>query len=220
MRFVQSFRNQIDIEIFKNNFIQVESDTINIQNNVNIFSKIITTKSELRFKNNYKISIINVQKSKNDVFFKFAAFATIANKINILQNKTLNIKNKTTVFNKQTRNYNKIADNLQTFFDDSKFNKKKLKNSLNKKKTSLKKIKITYIDDSIPLTQKKFNRFIKNYKNYLIFIAIKLKDKITILVNYVHRTKKRLKNVTQLKIAINFKLFRNIKLYKHFKITI
>ena len=76
-----------------------------------------------------------------------------------------------------------------------------------------------YIEKSLTLNRKKFNRYIKNHENHLFVIAMRLKNEMINLILFVHRVDKILKNVIQLKMTIDFKLFRDIKQFEKYEIA-
>ena len=97
----------------------------------------------------------------------------------------------------------------------------KLKNENSKtlsKKTPLTKLEMIYIEKSFSLNKKKFERYVIDYKEYFIITTEKLRSEMITLIIYVYREKKRLRDLIQLKIIIDFKLCRDIKKFEHFEI--
>ena len=180
------------------------------------FFEMIIFKNVFRFKNNYEVSIINAQRSSKSVFFKNAFIAT---NIDILRNKTFFMKKKTATLNRQTREYDTIVDALKTTMNEKKStNENEFSNFLDDE-FSLTQAEMFYIEKSLTLNRKKFNRYIKNHENHLSVIAMRLKREMTSLILFVHRVDKKLKNVIQLKMTIDLKLFRDIKQFEKYEIA-
>ena len=97
----------------------------------------------------------------------------------------------------------------------------KLKNQSLKtlsKKTLLIKLEIIYIEKSFLLNKKEFKRYVINYKKYFIITTEKLRSEMIIFIIYIYREKKRFRDLIQLKIVIDFKLYRDIKEFERFEI--
>ena len=149
-----------------------------------------------------------------NVFFKNTIIAT---NIDILRNKAFFMKKKVFALNKQIKKYETVADVLKTIMkkkksiDDDEFN------NFFENEFSLIQVKMFYIEKSLTLNRKKFNRYIKNHENHLFVIAMRLKNEMINLILFVHRVDKILKNVIQLKMTIDFKLFRDIKQFEKYE---
>ena len=63
------------------------------------------------------------------------------------------------------------------------------------KKTLLTKLKMIYIEKSFSLNKKKFERYIIDYKKYFIVMTEKLRSEMIIFITYIHREKKRLRDL-------------------------
>ena len=63
------------------------------------------------------------------------------------------------------------------------------------KKTSLIKLKMIYIEKSFSLNKKEFERYVIDYKKHLIVIIEKLKSEMITFITYIHREKKRFKDL-------------------------
>ena len=216
MRFVQFLRDQIELNVFAFDATIIELETINIQIMSNVFSEMITVKDVFRFKNNYEVSIINAQRFSMSVFFKNTAIAT---NIDILRSRAFSMRKKTFALNKQIRKYETVVDALKTAMkkeksiDDDEFS------NFFENEFSLAQMKMFYIEKSLTLNRKKFNRYIKNHENHLFVIAMRLKSEMINLILFVHRVDKKLRNIIQLKMTIDFKLLRDIKQFEKYEIA-
>ena len=56
------------------------------------------------------------------------------------------------------------------------------------------KVEMIYLKNVLSLSRKEFNRYIINYKKYLIVIAEKLRSKIINLIYYIYKVEKRLRD--------------------------
>ena len=79
------------------------------------------------------------------------------------------------------------------------------------KETNVAKKRITFIEEVLSLNCKKFNNYINNYKNHFIVIVEKLRSEMLDLAFYIYRAEKRLRDLIQLKIIVDYKLYRNIE---------
>ena len=75
-----------------------------------------------------------------------------------------------------------------------------------------------YIEEILILNKKEINRYIVDHKKHLIVIVEKLKSEMISLTTYIYRIEKRLKDLIQIKIAIDLKLLRDIKKFDNFEI--
>ena len=75
-----------------------------------------------------------------------------------------------------------------------------------------------YIENSFSLNKKKFNKFIFDYKEHFIVTIEKLRSEMIILITFIHKAKKRLRNNIQFKIVIDYKFCRDIKFFNKFEI--
>ena len=216
VRFVQFFRDQIELNVFASDVTIVELKIINIQIMSNVFSEMITVKDVFRFKDNYEVSIINAQRFSMNVFFKNTVIAT---NIDILRSRAFFMKKKTFVLNKQIRKYETIADALKTAMKKEKSIDDDELNNFFENESSLIQMEMFYIEKSLTLNRKKFNRYIKNHENHLFVIAMRLRSEMTNLILFVHRVDKKLRDVIQLKMTTDFKLLRDIKQFGKYEIA-
>lgn len=93
-------------------------------------------------------------------------------------------------------------------------------NDLTSKKNEVAKYKMSYIEKILSLNRKKFNKYINDHKNHFIVTVEKLRSEIIILIIYVHRAKKRLRDLIKLKIITNMKLYRDIQQFNAFEMKI
>ena len=216
MRLVQSLRDQIELNVFASDATIAELKTINIQTMSNVFPEMITAKNALRSKNNYEASTTNAQRFSMSVFSKNTAIAT---NIDTLRNKASSMKKKASALNKQTRKYETTADALKTTMKKEKsIDDDELSNSL-ENESPLTQVKMSYIEKSLTLNRKKFNRYIKNHENHLSVTAMRLRNEMTSLTLFVHRADKKLKNAIQLKMTTDLKLLRDIKQFGKYEIA-
>jgi len=134
-------------------------------------------------------------------------FAIVENDSDILRSRALSLRKKASTLTKQADFYEKTIDQMN------------LAKKSSSKKTALDKHEMIYIEDVLTLSQKKVQRYIVNHEEHLIITAEKLRSEMTDLAVYVHRAKKHLRNLIQLKIVADLKLCRDIKLYDKFEIS-
>ena len=76
MKEIQSLRDMIDLSFLKNSLFQKKTNAIDLKNNSTIFSILITSKVELRLKDNLTTSIKNKQRDVERTFIKNAIAIT------------------------------------------------------------------------------------------------------------------------------------------------
>ena len=121
--------------------------------------------------------------------------------------------------NRQTREYDTAVDALKTTMNEKKStDENEFSNSLDDE-FSLTQVEMFYIEESLTLNRKKFNRYIKNHENHLSIIAMRLRSEMINLTLFVHRVDKKLRDVIQLKMTIDLKLLRDIKQFEKYEIA-
>ena len=136
----------------------------------------ITRAKAFRFKNNLNATIINAR----NVEEKFENIVIIIN-VNILRSRAMSMKKKTLILNKQTEVYEKQINQIKSTQNAPK-------------ETLFAKVKMMYIENTLSLNKKKFNKFILDYEKHFIITIEKLRNEITILTTFIHKAKKRLRN--------------------------
>ena len=102
LRTSQSVRDQIDVNILDSALSEEEVSVINIKNNYHIFSTLITSKEELRLKNNLDASTNNAQRNKGETFTRKIVIAIDSE---ILRSRASNLRKKAVALKKQAKAY-------------------------------------------------------------------------------------------------------------------
>lgn len=95
-------RDQIDVNILDSALSEEEVSVINIKNNYHIFSTLITSKEELRLKNNLDASTNNAQRNKGETFTRKIVIAIDSE---ILRSRASNLRKKAVALKKQAKAY-------------------------------------------------------------------------------------------------------------------
>lgn len=90
-------------------------------------------------------------------------------------------------------------------------------NDLALKKNEVVKYEMFYIGEILSLNRKKFNKYINDYEDHFIVIVEKLRSEMIILIIYVYRAEKRLRDLIKLKMTTDMKLCRDIQQFDTFE---
>ncbi|CAF9930926.1 MAG: hypothetical protein ALECFALPRED_004760, partial [Alectoria fallacina] len=200
LQHIQSARDQIGADALMTFLTAEEIAAIDLKNNAHIFPTLITRAGALRSKDNLDAATTSARNAGG----KFGGTATVTD-ADILRSRATSMRKKALALNKQAEAYEKQADQMEPTQNAPE-------------ETPLAKVGMMYIGDTLSLNRKEFNKFILDHEEHLTVTAEKLRSEMATLAAFVHKAEKRLRDDIQLKIAADYKLCRDIKLFGKFEV--